>query len=263
MKLHTFLSRRPQPSAPAEASAPPAQTTTASLGADHVYDQDGLRSFHNHEFMDDPFFQAAYLRGVQAAGGRDYNWHWRVHVGLWAARTAMTLIGDFVECGVGRGFMSSAVMCHLDWNRLSRRFYLLDTFATGIDAKYASEVEQAAFTARNHQVYADSLEEVRQNFSEWPTAQVVVGAVPDTLPEIKADSIAFLHLDMNCRLPEVAALMYLWDRMAPGAPVLFDDYAYRGYREQKLGIDEAAAKIGVPVLSLPTGQGLLFKPVVN
>jgi len=233
------------------------------LGADHIYDQDGLRSFHNHEFMDDPLFQAAYLRGIQAAGGRDYNWHWRVHVGLWAARMATALRGDFVECGVGRGFMSSAIMCHLDWNCLDRRFYLLDTFA-GIDRKYASGGEDdVAFTERNNLVYADSLDEVRRNFAEWPGARIVVGAVPETLSEIKAKSIAFLHLDMNCRLPEVTALTTLWKRLTPGAPVLFDDYAYRGYRDQKLGIDEAAAMLGAPVLSLPTGQGLLFKPMVG
>src|SRR5690606_24026361 len=43
------------------------------LGPAHLYDQDGLRSCHNHEFMDDPHFQASYRRGVQAAGVRDYN----------------------------------------------------------------------------------------------------------------------------------------------------------------------------------------------
>ncbi len=31
-----------------------------------VYDQDGLRSIHNHEFKDDPKFQKAYQRGVRA-----------------------------------------------------------------------------------------------------------------------------------------------------------------------------------------------------
>ena len=44
------------------------------------------------------------------AAGRDYRWHWRVHVGLWTATSALKLAGDFVECGVNRGFMSSAIM---------------------------------------------------------------------------------------------------------------------------------------------------------
>ena len=61
---------------------------TASVGPNHVYDQDGLRSVHNHEFMGDPDFISAYDRGVEATRGRDYSWHWRVHVGIWASQVA-------------------------------------------------------------------------------------------------------------------------------------------------------------------------------
>src|SRR5436853_7138798 len=91
--------------------------------------------------MDDPAFRNAYERGVRAAGD-DYRWHWRVHVGLWAAASAARLPGDFIECGVNRGFLSSAVMHHLDWNSRGRKFYLLDTFA-GVDPRYVSEKELA------------------------------------------------------------------------------------------------------------------------
>jgi hypothetical protein len=42
---------------------------------------------------------------------------------------------------------------------------------------------------------------------------------------------------------------------------VLDDYAYRGYREQKLGMDRFAASVGIEVLSLPTGQGLIMKPL--
>src|SRR5712692_9032713 len=79
-----------------------------------IYDEDGLRSIHNHEFMIDPSFRKAYNRGVFAAG--DYWWHWRVHIGLWGAYSACKLDGDFVECGVNRGFLSSAIMEYLNWD---------------------------------------------------------------------------------------------------------------------------------------------------
>ena len=101
-----------------------------------AYNQDGLRSVHDHSFMNDPRFQAAYARGVQAA--TDYAWHWRVHVGLWAAESAAQLQGDFVECGVNRGFLSSAIMQYLDWDKLGRSFYLLYTFA-GMDERYMGD----------------------------------------------------------------------------------------------------------------------------
>jgi len=92
--------------------------------------------------MTDPAFAQAYARGILAAGS-DYRWHWRVHVGLWAARCAAKLAGDFVECGVNRGFLSSAIMSLLKWDSTERTFYLLDTFA-GIDERYISPEEKAS-----------------------------------------------------------------------------------------------------------------------
>jgi hypothetical protein len=96
-----------------------------------LYDQDGLRTVHNHDFLRDAIFRRAYDRGL-AAVGFDYHWEWRVHVGLWVAFCASKLEGDFVECGVNRGFLSSAIMEDLDWDHLEKTFYLLDTFA-GVD----------------------------------------------------------------------------------------------------------------------------------
>jgi hypothetical protein len=72
----------------------------------------------------------------------DYRIHWRAHIALWAAFSARTLEGDFVECGVNRGFMSSAIMEYLDWDSLGKTFYLLDTFA-GLDRRYVTEQEIA------------------------------------------------------------------------------------------------------------------------
>ncbi len=228
------------------------------------YDQDGLSSIHNHEFMVDADFQRAYSRGVQAAG-KDYMWHWRVHTGLWAARTAVHLPGDFVECGVNRGFMSSAIMTLLDWDRQGRMFYLLDTFS-GVDDRYLSDEDRRTGVAErnSHDIasgfYTLNIASVRRNFAEWKNTNIVVGAIPQTLHAVDSERIAFVHLDLNCSLPEVEAMDFFWDRLAPGAIVLLDDYAYNGYRSQKVGMDEFALRRGVAVLSLPTGQGLLIKP---
>lgn len=228
------------------------------------YVQDGLISIHNHEFMDDPAFVAAYRRGV-AAAGTDYRWHWRVHVGLWAASMARNLDGDFVECGVNAGFMSSAIMRYLDWNSLDKTFYLLDTFA-GIDARYVSEAERAeGILEKNEKLlearfYVTDPEAVARNFAEWPRTRIVKGSIPETLAQVDARRVAFLHIDLNCASPEVAALEHFWERLVPGAPVLLDDYAYWGYRQQKLAMDGLAARLGAPILSLPTGQGLVLRP---
>lgn len=231
-----------------------------------AYDFDGLRSIHNHEFMDDATFKQAYARGVQAAG-QDYRWYWRVHIGLWAARHAAHLPGDFVECGVNRGFLSSAIMQMLDWDRTGRTFYLMDTF-TGLDPRYITEEERDNGILERTQRERDSGFLVtgsalaRQNFAEWQNVVIIEGAIPETLDRMMAEQVAFLHIDMNCAPPEIAAIEHFWDRLVPGAPILLDDYAYDGYRPQKVAMDAFARGKGVAIASLPTGQGLLIKPGV-
>jgi hypothetical protein len=231
-------------------------------GEGHVYDQDGLRSVHNHEFMDDPSFRRAYERGVRATG-RDYEWHWRVHVGLWVASCASRLAGDFVECGVNRGFLSSAIMDYLKWDSLGKQFYLLDTFK-GIDERFVSAEDRAAGAIEKNRknlengFYTSRSDEVRANFSEWKNFFLIEGAIPETLAQVPAREISYLHLDMNCSTPEVAAAEFFWDRLVPGGLVLLDDYAYRGYRAQKVAMDRFAQTKASQILSLPTGQGLLI-----
>lgn len=255
---------RASPIAAVEPKLVPASTHPAPEINPTIYDQDGLRSVHNHEFVNDPVFQSAYARGVQAVGS-DYNWHWRVHTGLWAATSAFKIPGDFVEFGVNRGFLSSAIMQVLDWNVTGRTFYLLDTFA-GIDERYITQDDIAVGVIERNQHDIDSgfytfdLDAVRANFAEWPAARIIPGPVPETLDQIDSDNFAFAHIDMNCAAPEIAAIEFLWPRLSEGGVVLLDDYAYIGYRSQKVAMDDFARRVGVAVLSLPTGQGLILKP---
>jgi hypothetical protein len=231
-----------------------------------VYSDDALLCFNSHAFLDDPAFQRAYQRGVQALGGEDfYHWEWRFHVGLWAAVSASKLEGDFVECGVSHGFLSSAVMRHLDWDRLGKTFYLLDTFG-GMDPRFVTDVERESGALDKSQAavrfgyYATSVDSVRANFAEWQTVRISAGTVPETLDQVDARAVAYLHIDMNCAPPEVSALRFFWPRLSPGAFVLLDDYAQRGRDEQRLAMDAVASELDASICTLPTGQGLLMKP---
>ena len=215
--------------------------------------------------MADRAFRKAYARGVRAAG-RDYRWHWRVHVGLWAATCASRLAGDFVECGVNRGFLSSAIMDYLDWDNLGKHFYLLDTFK-GVDERFISAEDKAAGAIKKNSAnlasgfYVDGIEccpgkflRVEKSFIDRRSNSGNVA------PKSGPEKISYLHLDMNCSTPEVAAAYFFWERLVPGALILLDDYAYHGYRPQKVAMDAFADAKGNTILSLPTGQGLLIKP---
>jgi len=228
------------------------------------YLQDGLFTVHDDRFRRDPSFRAAYRRGVKACNGIDPAFEWRVHVALWAASISLRCPGDFIECGVNAGFISSAIMHYLQWHTIDKSFYLIDTFGGPILAQYSpEEVELGrrglAEDALVAGAYVTDLERVRANFAEWPNAKIIQGAVPDVLPTLDIEAVAFLHLDMNCAAPERAALEFFWDRLPAGGIVLLDDYAYFGHDRQKDAVDAAARALGVTVLSVPTGQGLIIK----
>jgi len=226
------------------------------------YAQDGLFTHHSDHFRDDASFQAAYARGVKAGLGVDPQIEWRLHVALWAAALAVRVPGDFVECGVNAGFVSSAIMQYLNWGATGRRFYLVDTFDGPVLSQF-SEREAgrlaAAKDAAARGAYVKDLERVQANFTEWPNVELVQGAVPGILPTVGAKQVAFLHIDMNCALPDCAALNHFWRTLSPGAVVLFDDYAYFGYDQTAALVDSAVACLGAKILSLPTGQGLIIK----
>jgi Macrocin-O-methyltransferase (TylF) len=230
----------------------------------HGYAQDGLFTMHSDHFRRDETFRAAYARGVQASEGIDPRMEWRVHVALRAASLAARVAGDFVECGVNAGFVSSAIMHSLDWRNSGRRFYLIDTFHGPVLSQYSQrEIESGrdavAKSALAAGAYVTDVERVRANFSEWPSALVVQGTVPDVLETLSFREVAFLHLDMNCALPERAALEFFWSRLSRGGVVLLDDYTYFGHSSQTEAIDSLAKPLGFQVLALPTGQGLIVK----
>ncbi|TMH13274.1 MAG: class I SAM-dependent methyltransferase [Betaproteobacteria bacterium] len=225
-----------------------------------MFNADGLQTIHCHDFVDDAAFVLAYQRGVKAIGGVDeYHWFWRVHIGLWAASGASKLDGDFVECGVNKGFLSSAIMEYLNWDSIGKTFYLLDTFK-GLDERYVTERLAMNQDLLQSGQYTSSVGDVRANFAEWNNVCIIEGPIPETLGRVDAKSVAYLHIDMNCAPPEVAAAHFFWDRLVPGAFMLLDDYAYHGYHEQKVAMDVFAVEKGVDICSLPTGQGLIIKP---
>lgn len=219
-------------------------------------------------FVDDARFLRAYRRGMQSGHhmgrpkGSDADIHieWRVHVVLWAAMRGAQLAGDFVECGVNTGVYSLAVCDYLDFNLLDKQFWLLDTYR-GIPEGQMSPREKAAGRAEmSAMYYSDCFAQARESFAPWPRARLVRGAVPDTLGEVTAEAVAFLSLDMNIALPEVAALEHFWPKLSHGACVVLDDYGWRGHEEQRDAMDAFARRAAVPLLSLPTGQGVMIKP---
>jgi len=223
-----------------------------------TYNQDGLLTAHNADFMRDDRFARAYKKGEETGSWGDAKIHWRAYVACWAADRGKSLDGDFVECGVNRGGLSRTVMEYIGFAGMqNRKFYLLDTYE-GLAERYISEEEKKF--GRRAGGYEECYDAVKETFAPFENAVIIRGTVPDTLSEVKSEKIAYLSIDMNCAEPEIAAANYFWDRLTSGAAILLDDYGWTDHIVQKQAFDKFAAERGVPILSLPTGQGLILKP---
>lgn len=238
-----------------------------SLNFQPNYCSDQMAVLKNLSFLTEERFQRGYNRAC-VAGGFDWGIHWRFHTCLWAAQNGLSLDGDFVECGVAKGFYSSGIMKALNWNETGRKFFLFDTFE-GVLEELCTEEEKiqmlkdwGGVDAHNQKLamyYADSYESVRENFSEWEKAILVKGPVPHTLEDIDIEKVAYLHIDMNCVVPEMEAIEFFWPKLSEGACVVLDDYAFYGYDLQHRAWDDWALKNNRSILSIPTGQGLILK----
>ncbi len=148
------------------------------------YNQDGLISIQNHDFMESPTFKAAYQRGV-AAAGTDYSWHWRVRIGLWAAAIAWKLPGHFVECGV-KPRLPELGDHAVSLLGSSRETALLSRYVQGHRralriGREACQRDNGKEQSGNRFWFLRRGSSVRANFSEWKNIRIIEGAIPKTL----------------------------------------------------------------------------------
>jgi hypothetical protein len=223
------------------------------------YGEDNLFTLNAAPFLDEENFLRAYHLGAQTKSWHGVSIRWRAYVACWAGLYASHLDGDFVECGVNRGGLARAMIDYIGFERLDKRFYLIDTFS-GLVPAYLSEEEIRKGILQAYSYYTDnSLEIVEQTFAPFENVRIVQGIVPDILRTLSLSHVAFLSLDMNCTIPEIAAAEYFWPRMSVGGIMLLDDYGNTLHSEQQKAFDRFARDRGVGVLALPTGQGLIFK----
>lgn len=217
-----------------------------------------MASNKNCDFLKDASFLNASNAGLQQWGCKgNPNWGgYYLHLHLWAAKQALNIQGDLVECGCYRGSHAMAIAKYISLEQhKEKRLILFDTFS-GLAPEFCSEEETLSSTTDYKDDYEDF---VRNSFSIYDNAYVIKGAVPKSLEDIKINAVSYLHIDMNCVLPEQEALKHFWPKLSIGGIVILDDYAWPGHEKQKKSHDDFASQYGIQVLSLPTGQGLLIK----
>jgi hypothetical protein len=247
--------RRPRIAELPAALQPPARFVRSLVKkSPYSFEGDGFATWHYSPFLNDQEFQRRYATVAETWPGSDNRW--RVWILTRIAAHCTSLDGSFAEFGVYRGGCTFMVLSegrpHAD-----RSFFLFDTFA-GIPSTRLTEKEAGeGFGGR----LADaSVAEVKDRLAEWSDqVRFVAGDVFETLPKTETGPLAFAHLDMNASAPTKVALEYVWSRLVPGGMVVFDDYGWAQYSDQKELIDTFYADKKDGLIALPTGQALSVK----
>lgn len=220
-----------------------------------IHASDNLITFNrNQTYLDDPVFVEAF--NLSVSNKQEASLGWRLHILCWAAKQVSQTGGDFVECGVYKGFSMSVIAKYINFGTLDKNMYLYDSFA-GIPEEYNSE-------NRSNRVYNQSpnmFEEVVEKFKSYQNIHVIKGIIPDSFAIKCPTKIAFLHIDLNSSKSEIAALDSLFDLVIPGGIIIFDDFGWYGYHAQTKAEIEWLASKNQSILELPTGQGMVIKKI--
>lgn len=219
-----------------------------SVPADGVFASDNLFTWgRSLGFLDDPLFMAAIMQNEPNM--IEKGCIWRLHTLCWAARRCSRLPGDFVEAGCYKGFSAKVICDYLQFSQLDKRYFLYDLFV------HDSSMNHHPMPEHGQGLF----ERVKQRFSDQPQVTVIQGGLPGALAQGAPDKVAFMHIDMNNAEAEVGVLEALFDKVVPGGIIIFDDYGWLCYSEQKHAEDAWLLQHHERILELPTGQGLLIK----
>ena len=94
--------------------------------------------------------------------------------------------GDFVECGVFRGFKSFFLLSYLEDKLSDRSYFLFDTFE-GIDTLQAVG---SPVTKKEHEK-SRLFEFVKHRFSKFDNVILIKGSVPDSLKKTRIKKVKF------------------------------------------------------------------------
>lgn len=227
------------------------------------YIGDGMATNHITDFIKDKKFINAYEHGKKTGALNNHpgDIHFRAYIACFCAQYATKLEGDFIECGVGKGMMSTTICHYINFNSIKKKFYLIDTFnGIPIEESYnQNEMKTAKYLNKIHFNY-NYYNEILNNFKNFPSVNIIQGKVPEILKKLNINKISFLHLDMNNGYAEIQAFDFFFHKISTGGLILLDDYSYdEMFREMKNKWDFYAKENNFEILTLPTGQGLIIK----
>ena len=169
------------------------------------------------------------------------------------ASQALSVGGDFAECGVYRG--GTALLLSRVLEGQGKTLHLFDSFEglPAPDPERDPDLEQGVFRATS----ARAVEALLGGFSG--PLRIQEGWIPSTFDGLGDGRFAFVHVDVDLYRSTLDCLEYFYPRLSAGGIAVFDDYGFPAARGEKRAVDEFFAGLPEAPLALPTGQAIVTK----
>jgi O-methyltransferase len=223
---------------------------SGSLPDHSFYADDCFVVYRNLGFLSDTDFTKACTQAEldQVLLGRI----WRIYILAWSMSQIWDRGGTIIDAGTYNGKAFEAALRYsisssdrVTTNRPRNRLIVADMFE--------NPPEEAR--KREHSPILHLNVERRLN-SIYPT-EIVKGILPQSLDSLKLTSITWLQIDLNSASADLETFSYLFDYLANGAYVIFDDYGFSRYQATYTALNEfIKEKSNNRILELPSGQGL-------
>ncbi len=222
-----------------------------SIGAyDHtIFSSDNMICWNrNYSFLRDVFYRNLFNDKELDTNAKTTIW--RTYILVYFAKICTNLSGDYLELGTYKGHTAHVLTKKIDFKKINKNYLLYDLFEWK---------DGDAHSRLNGHMDKNLYSHVCKKFKKNKNVKIVKGHVSNTLHDTIPDKIAFAHIDMNHWIPEASSLEMILPKMSLGAVIVFDDYGWFCYHQQKIALDPIADRYGQEILELPTGQGILIK----
>lgn len=171
------------------------------------------------------------------------------------ARQALSLEGEFWECGVFKGGTAAMLAELIDRAAATpgKTLRLFDTFA-------GMPTTDRGRDFHNKGDFSDtSLAAVKAVVGKRSFVEYEPGFIPDTFAGQASVRIAFAHVDVDIYQSVMDCCSFIFPRLVDGGFIIFDDYGFPTCPGARQAVDEYFSDKSVIPLCLPTGQAIVFK----
>ena len=175
---------------------------------------------------------------------------------------AKDLKGDFLECGVLKGFSSYLLRSLEDqlFKDTINNYFLIDSFEGLSDFLDEDKSLNPDIIQNKKGDLKANIEDVKVLFNQFKNVNIIKGWIPKVFESLdEKNKYKFVHIDVDLYQPTFDTLNYIYDKVVKGGIIITDDYHSSLFPGNQKAWKKYFNSKNIRSISLPSGQAVLIK----